>query len=54
MLPAMNDKNAEVYELRPVPPEGQPIAASKDDATPSQLRGLKVGKSLDYDSIPQF
>jgi hypothetical protein len=54
MPPAMNDKNAEVYELRPVPPEGQPIEASKDDAAPSQSRGLKVGKSLDYGSILQF
>jgi hypothetical protein len=50
----MDDKNAEVYELCPVPPAGQPTAASKDNVTPSQSRGLKVGKSLDYDSIPQF
>jgi hypothetical protein len=50
----MDDKNAEVYELRPVPPSEQPIAAPKDNAAPSQSRGLKVGKSLDYDSILQF
>jgi hypothetical protein len=50
----MNDKNAEVYELRPVPPEGQTIAASKDDVVLSQSRGLKVGKSMDYHSILQF
>jgi hypothetical protein len=50
----MDDKNAEVYELRPVPPAGQPTAASKDNAAPSQSRGLKVGKIPDYDLIPQF
>jgi hypothetical protein len=49
----MDDKNAEVYELRPVPPAGQPIEASKDNAAPSQSRGLKVGKGWDYDSILQ-
>jgi choline transport protein len=43
----MTDKSAEVYELGPVPPAGQPVGNySKNIVATSQSRGLKVGRGL--------